>query len=102
MLPNNPAILPAFQPVSIGADLHRSPHGASIDRVSVLIKPHEAGLGHGCRNCMEAIKRTDTRHEAWALVFEHLPDGFVAHLRMLVRLRIGQTSIFQPSIQLGV
>ncbi len=44
VLTNNLAILLAFQPVGIRPDLHRPPHGAGIDRVSVLIEPHEAGL----------------------------------------------------------
>lgn len=41
---DNPAILPAFQPVGIGPDLDRPPNRPGIDRVAVLVEPHEAGV----------------------------------------------------------
>jgi hypothetical protein len=39
-------VLPAFQPIGIGADLDRPPDRAGVDRVAVLVEAHEAGLGH--------------------------------------------------------
>ena len=44
MAANDPAILPTFHPVGIGADLHGPSHRTGIDGVPVLIEPHEAGL----------------------------------------------------------
>lgn len=45
MATDNLTVLPAFQTVGISPDLHRSPKGAGINRVSVLVEPYEAGLG---------------------------------------------------------
>jgi len=44
VLPDDPAVLPTFQPVGVSSDLNRSPDGAGIDRVSVLVEPNETGL----------------------------------------------------------
>lgn len=44
MLANNLAILPAFQPIRIGAYLNRTTDRAGINGVAIVVKPHEAGL----------------------------------------------------------
>lgn len=47
MAADDPTVLPAFQPVGIGPDLNGPTDRAGIHRVSVLVEPDEAGLGHG-------------------------------------------------------
>lgn len=44
MLADNLAILPAFQPIRIGAYLNRTTDRAGINGVAIVVKPHEAGL----------------------------------------------------------
>jgi len=102
MATDDPAVLPAFEPISIGPDLDGPPHGAGIDRVSVLVEPHEAGLGYRRRHGVEAVEGTDVRNKARALFFEHVPDRPVPHLRMCVGLGIRPTSILQPGVQFGI
>ncbi len=99
---HDPAFLPAFQPVSVGPNIHRSSNRAGIDRVSVVIKANEASFGHRGRNSVESIKRANIGHKARALFFEHFPDCFVSHLRMGVGPAICQATIFQPGVQLSV
>ena len=101
VLTDDPAVLPAFEPIGIGPDLDRPPHGAGIDRVAVVVEPDEAGLGHRRRHGVEPVEGADIGHEARALVLEHLPDRLVAQLWMFVRLGIGQAAILQPGVQLG-
>lgn len=43
---NDPALLPALKPVCIGPDLDRPAYCAGIDRVTVIVEPHQTGLGH--------------------------------------------------------
>jgi hypothetical protein len=38
-------VLPAFQAVGIGADLDGPANRAGVDRVTVLVEPHETGFG---------------------------------------------------------
>ncbi len=47
---DNLAVLPAFQPIGISPDLDWPSDGPRIDRVPVLVEPHEAGLGHRRRH----------------------------------------------------
>lgn len=46
VLTNDLAILPAFQPIRVGPDLHRTTNCTGIDGVTVVIKPDQAGLGY--------------------------------------------------------
>lgn len=41
---DNLTILPAFQPISVGTYFHRATDRASVNRVSVVVEPDEAGL----------------------------------------------------------
>lgn len=43
---DNTAFLPALQTVGIGPDLNGPAHGTGINRVSVVVEPHETGLGY--------------------------------------------------------
>ena len=102
VLTNDLPILPTFQPIRIGADLHGTTNCAGIDGVTVVVKTHEAGLGNRGRNRVESIKGADIWDQAGALFLEHLPDGLVAHLRVFVCLGIGDAAVFKPCIELGV
>jgi len=66
---NNAALLPAFQPVSVGPNIHRSANCAGIDRVAVVVEADQAGFGDSGRNSMEPIKRANIGHKARALFF---------------------------------
>jgi len=55
VLTNDLAILPTFQPISIGADIDGPPDRTGIDRVSVVVEPDQAGFGDGGRNRVESI-----------------------------------------------
>lgn len=96
------AVLPAFQPVGIGADLDRTADRAGIDRVTVLVEPHEAGLGDGGRDCMEAIERADIGYKARTLGFEHLPNRGARNVGVPVSLGIGDAPILEPGVQLCI
>ena len=88
------AVLPAFEPIGIGLDLDRTPHGAGIDGVSVVVEPHEAGLGDGSRNRVESIERANVGHQARSLFFEYLPDRLLPHLGVFVCSRIRPAPVF--------
>jgi len=45
MLADDTPVLAQLDPVGIGAHLHRAADGAGLDRVLVVVEPHEAGLG---------------------------------------------------------
>ena len=102
MTADDPAVLPAFEPICVSSDLDRPPHGTGIDRVSVLVEPHEAGLGYRRRHGVETVEGNDVRNKARALFFQHLPDRLVPHLRVRVRPGVGQTAIFEPGVQFGI
>ena len=95
-------ILPAFQPVGIGADLDGPPDRTGVDRVAVLVEAHETGLGDRGRHCMEAVERADIGHEARTLLLEHLPDRPVRNVGMFVRLGVGDASVLEPGVQFGI
>jgi hypothetical protein len=101
MPPHDLTVLPAFQAVGIGADLDGPPDRTGVDRVAVLVEAHEAGLGHRRRDGVESIERTDIRHQARPLLFEHLPDRLVRNVGVPVRLGIGNAPVPEPGIQLG-
>lgn len=94
-------VLPAFQPVGICADLDGPPDRAGVDRVAVIVKAHEAGLGHRSRHRVEAVERADIGDQARSLVLEHLPDRPVRDVGMFVRLGIGDAPILEPGVQFG-
>jgi hypothetical protein len=96
------AVLPAFQPVGVGPDLDRPPDCTGVDRVAVLVEPHETGLGHRRRNRVESIERADIGDQVRPFGLEHLPDRLVGHVGMLVRFGVGDAPIFEPGIQLSV
>ncbi len=95
-------VLPAFQPVGIGADLDRPSDRTGVDRVTVLVEPHEAGFGHRRGNGMESVERVDIRHQARTLFFENFPDRLVREVRVPVRLGVGETAIVEPGVQFRI
>lgn len=99
---DNLAVLPEFQPVGVSPDLDRSPDGPRIDRVPVLVEPHEAGLGHRRRHRVEAIERADIGDQAGTLGLKHLPDRLVRDIRVLVRLGRGDAAVFEPCVQFSI
>ena len=46
MLTNDLPVLPTFQPIRIGAYLNRATDCASIDGITVVVEPGEAGFGY--------------------------------------------------------
>lgn len=94
-------VLPAFQAIGIGADLDRPSDRTGVDRVTVLVEPHETGFGHRRGDGMESVERADIRHQVRTLLFEHLPDRLVRDVGMFVRLGIGDASILEPGVHLG-
>lgn len=102
MASDNLAVLPAFQPVGVSPDLDRPPDSPGIDRIPVLVEAHETGLGHRRWNRVEAIERADIGDQARPLGLKHLPNRLVRDVGMLVRLGMGDASVLEPGIQLGV
>lgn len=51
---------------------------------------------------MEAIERADIGDQARPLGLKHLPNRLVRDVGMLVRLGMGDASVLEPGIQLGV
>jgi hypothetical protein len=100
MLANEPAILAQLDPIGIGADLDRSPHGAGRDGVAVVVEADQAGLGHRRRDGMEAVEPPGIGNEARALRLERLPHGPVRELGMTVGLGVGDRLVEQPGVQL--
>jgi hypothetical protein len=99
MAGDNLTILPAFQPVGIGADLDGPPDRTGIDRVAVLVEAHEAGLGHRRRHRVEAIEWADIGDQAWPLGLKYPPDCLVRDVGVLVCFGVGDAPIFEPGIQ---
>jgi len=64
--------------------LDRPADGAGLDRVAVVIEPHEAGLRYRGGHGVEAVEWPDIGHEARPLRLEHLPDGLAGQLGMRV------------------
>ncbi len=102
MLADDLGILPAFQSIRRGPDLYWATDCTGVDRVAVVVETHEAGLGNGCRNRMESIKRSNIRYQTGALFFEHCPDCLVPQVWVFVCLGIGDTAILKPSVELGI
>ena len=48
---------------------------------------------------MKAIEAAGYGDQARSLRLEHLPDGLVLELRMLVRLGVSHTAVEEPRIQ---
>ena len=102
MLADNTPGLAQFDPLSIGTDFHRPPDGAGCDGVSVIVEPHEAGLRYRGRHRMEPVKPPGIGHQARPLGLEHLPDGLLPQLGVVVRAGIRDAMIEQPGIQLVI
>ena len=102
MLPDDLAVLPELHALGIGADLDRPTDGPGLDRVAIVVEPHEAGLRHRGGHGVEAVERPDIGHEARPLRLEYLPDGLAGQLGMRVRLRPGDAPVLEPGVELGV
>ena len=102
VLPDDLAVLPKLDTLSIGADLNRPTNGATVNRVTVFVEPDQAGLRDGCRHGMEAIKRADVWHQAGALGLEHFPDCLVSKLLMWMGLGPCQATVLKPCVKIGI
>ena len=100
MLSNNAPILADHDAVGISLDLDRTSNRAGYDRVFVVVEAHQTGLRDRRRHGMEAIESTRIGNELGSFGFEHLPDRLISEFRMAMRLRVGDTFIEQPGVQL--
>ena len=102
MVGDDAAILLDDDAIGVGLDLDGSADGTGVDRVPVVIKAHEAGLGDRCRQRMEAVEAAGMAHEMGPLGLEHLPHGPVRLLGMSMRLGVSHASFEQQAVQLIV
>ena len=49
---------------------------------------------------MKAVKAASDRHKLRPLLLKRLPDRLVRHLRMFMRLRIGDAFVEKPGVEL--
>ena len=98
MLPDDPAVLPDLHTLGISPDLDRPPDRACDDRVLVVVEAHETGLGDRRRHAMKAVEVADIGHQALALGFEHLPDGLLFDLGMIMSLGMANALVQQPGV----
>jgi len=109
---HDPTFLPAFQPICVSSDLDRPPHSTGIDRVAVIVEPHEAGLGHiGWHRMAPPLGRLlrnrlpgrdqkgQHRAQGWHALLRGRP---VPHLWVRVGSGIGQAAILKPGVQLSI
>jgi len=82
--------------------LNRPTNGPGLDRVAIVVEPHEAGLRHRGGHGVEAVERPDIGDEALALRLEDLPDGLVGQLGVALRLRQGDAAVLEPGVELGI
>ena len=102
VLPDDLAVLPKLDTLSIGADLNRPTNGATVNRVAVFVEPDQAGLRDGCRHGMKAIERADVWHQAGALGLEHFPDCLVSKLLMRMGLGPCQATVLKLCVEIGI
>lgn len=102
MASQDPSILPAFQMLGTGADLDRPANCAGVDRVKVLVEPHQTGFGHRRGDSMDSIELADIRHHVRTLLCECLPDRLVRDVGMFVRIGTGDASVLEPGILLRI
>ena len=98
MFTDHPAVLAQFDPIGIGPDLDRAPHGTGHHRVLVVIEPNQARLGDRGGHPMEAIEPPGIGHQAAALGLEGFPDGLIAELWMAMRPGIGNGLVEQQAL----
>jgi len=102
MLADDTPGLAQLDPLGISTDLDRSSDRARRDGVSVVVEPHQAGLGHRGWHRVEPVERPGIRHQAGPLRLEHLPDRLLAYLGMPVHTGMQDALLNQPGIQLVV
>jgi hypothetical protein len=102
MFADRPAVLAQLDPVGIGADLNRPAGRAGGNRIPVVVKAHQAGLGDRCRHGMEPVEPTGIWHEVGTLGLEHLPDRLVPLLGMTMCACISNALVEQPGVQFVV
>jgi hypothetical protein len=88
--------------VGVGLQLDRSPDGAGVDRVMVVVEADEAELRHGRRRAVEAVEATTIFDQLRTLLFEDFPDRALALLQMAMRLRPGQAFVDEPGVEVVI
>src|SRR5262249_13728897 len=99
MFADDPPVLAQDYAVSIDVDVDGATNGTSLDRVLVVVDPHQAGLGHRCRGPAIAVKRPPIADQARPLGLEHGKDRLVLELRMRLLLGIGDALVEQPAVE---
>ena len=100
VLRDNPPVLADDDAVGVGVDVDRAADGAGVDRISVVVEPHEAGLRHRGRQRVESVEAAAIRNELRPLLLEDVPDRPPALFGMGVRLGPDDTFVDEPGVQL--
>ena len=102
MFADDAPILPNDDAIGIGLDFDRPAHSIGHHRVFVAVEANKAGLRHRRAHRMEAVEATAQRHEVLSFVLEDLPNRSIAHLRVAMRLGVGDTFVQEPGVQLVI
>jgi hypothetical protein len=84
MLAHQFAIVADDDAIAIGVNIDRSAHRPGQHRVAIVVEADQAGHRHRSRQRMEAVEATGIGDELGALLLEHLPDGALLELGMLM------------------
>src|SRR5208282_701833 len=87
VLRDNPPVLANDDAVGVGVDVDRAPDGAGVDRISVVVEAHEAGLRHRGRQRVESVEASAIGNELRPLLLKDVPDRPPALFGMGVRFR---------------
>ena len=100
MLADHLTILADDDAITISMDVDRPADRPGHHRVAVVVEADQAGLRYRGRHRMEAIEAAGIGDEPGALILEHVPDGALLELGMLVGPGIGNAAVEQPGVQL--
>src|SRR5271167_3978430 len=84
MFANDGAILPDDDTIGVSLNLDRASHSLGRDRVFVPVEGDEAGLRDRGHDGVKAVEAAGYGNQAPPLRLEHLPDGLILELGMLV------------------
>ena len=102
VLGDDPPVLANDDAVGVGVDVDRAADGAGVDRISVVVEAHEAGLRHRGRQRVESVEASAIGNELRPLLLEDLPDRPPALFGMGVRLGPDDAFVDEPGVQLVV
>jgi hypothetical protein len=83
-------------------DVDRPADGAGIDRISVVVEAHEAGLRDRRLHLMEAVEAATIRHKLLPFFFEDIPDRFVGDLGVAMGLCVEDALVKEPGVHLVI